>query len=46
MDNPLQSDSSGEKRQATLRSRAASLTATTGRAPFKHRGPVAGEGTR
>ncbi|MFD5073599.1 DUF6380 family protein [Streptomyces sp. NPDC058371] len=46
MGNSPQSDSSGEKRHATLRSRVASLTATTGRAPFKHRGPVAGEGKR
>ncbi|MER5467280.1 DUF6380 family protein [Streptomyces sp. NPDC002935] len=39
-----QSDSAGEKRHATLRSRAASLTATACRAPFNHHGAAAGEG--
>lgn len=46
MDNLGQSDSTGEKRHATLRWRAASLTATAGRAPFKHRGWSPGEGAR
>ncbi|MER6352703.1 DUF6380 family protein [Streptomyces sp. NPDC001634] len=46
MDNPLQGDSTGEKRQATLRCGAASLTATTRRASFKHHGGPAGEEAR
>ncbi|WP_406502203.1 DUF6380 family protein [Streptomyces sp. NBC_00500] len=46
MDNPVQGDSTGEKRHATLRGRVASLTATACRAPFKHRGTAAGEGAR
>ncbi|WP_369174019.1 DUF6380 family protein [Streptomyces sp. R28] len=37
MDIAVQGDASGEKWQATLRCRAASLTETTGRAPFEHR---------
>ncbi|WP_254389413.1 DUF6380 family protein [Streptomyces sp. AC550_RSS872] len=47
MDIPAQGDAIGEKRRATLRCRVASLTETTGRAPFKHRpGGRAGEGAR
>ncbi|WP_228044206.1 DUF6380 family protein [Streptomyces ferrugineus] len=47
MDIPVQGDATGEKRRATLRRRAASLTETTGRAAFKHRrGGRAGEGGR
>ncbi|MFD7710689.1 DUF6380 family protein [Streptomyces sp. NPDC059786] len=46
MDRLGRGDSVPGKRQATLRSRGASLTATTGRAPFKHRGPAAEEGSR
>ncbi|WP_371330297.1 DUF6380 family protein [Streptomyces sp. TP-A0356] len=43
MDNPVQGDSIGEKRQATLRCGAASLTATARRASFTHDGGPAGE---
>ncbi|MER7375642.1 DUF6380 family protein [Streptomyces lanatus] len=47
MDIPAQGDATGEKRQATLRSHAASLTETTGRGPLNHRrGGRAGEGAR
>ncbi|MET7437324.1 DUF6380 family protein [Streptomyces sp. NPDC004082] len=46
MDILGQGDSSVEKRHATLRGCVASLSATTGRAAFKHRAPVAGEGAR
>ena len=46
VDNTVQGDVTGEKRQATLRQSVASLTATAGRAPFKHRGGRAGEGAR
>ncbi|MFF4349363.1 DUF6380 family protein [Streptomyces sp. NPDC001530] len=46
MDNLGQGDSTGEKRQATLRSRVASLTATACRARFNHHGTAAGEGAR
>ncbi|MET7779458.1 DUF6380 family protein [Streptomyces sp. NPDC005388] len=46
MDNMGQGDSTGEKRHATLRRRAASLTAMACRAPFNHRGAAAGEGAR
>jgi hypothetical protein len=46
MDNPVQGDSSGEKRHATLRGRAASLLAMACRAPFNHHGTARGEGTR
>ncbi|MFJ7074324.1 DUF6380 family protein [Streptomyces sp. NPDC098781] len=47
MDISVQGDAIGEKRRATLRRRSASLTETTGRAPFKHRhGGRAGEGAR
>ncbi|MCL8013538.1 MULTISPECIES: DUF6380 family protein [Streptomyces] len=47
MDIPVQGDAAGEKWRATLRSRAASLTETTGRTVFKHRhGGRAGEGAR
>ena len=45
MDKPLQGDPPGEKRHATLRPGAASLTATAGRARFHH-GGRAGEGAR
>ncbi|MFI8230350.1 DUF6380 family protein [Streptomyces sp. NPDC085900] len=38
MDKAVQSDSSGEKRHATLRTRTASLTATARRARFDHGG--------
>ncbi|MET7697308.1 MULTISPECIES: DUF6380 family protein [unclassified Streptomyces] len=46
MDKLGQGDSNGGNRQATLRCRVASLTATTCRASFKHRGTVEGEGAR
>lgn len=47
MDVPAQGDATGEKRRATLRCRVASLTETTGRAPFEHRyDGRAGEGAR
>ncbi|WP_369250730.1 DUF6380 family protein [Streptomyces sp. R41] len=46
MDNLGQGDSIDEKRHATLRSRVASLTATTCRARFNHRGGSLGEGAR
>ncbi|MER7681142.1 DUF6380 family protein [Streptomyces sp. NPDC096934] len=46
MDNPVQGDSAGGKRQATLRWSAASLTATAGRTPFEDRGGPQGEGAR
>ncbi|MEV7072261.1 DUF6380 family protein [Streptomyces sp. NPDC093990] len=46
VDNSVQSDAAGEERHATLRSTTASLTATTGRAPFEHHGVRAGEGVR
>ncbi|MFI9828551.1 DUF6380 family protein [Streptomyces sp. NPDC051913] len=46
MDKTVQGDATREKRQATLRQGAASLTATADRAPFKHRGGRAGEGAR
>lgn len=47
MDSPVPGDATGEKRWATLRRRAASLTETTGRAAFEHRhGGRAGEGAR
>ncbi|MFE5142667.1 DUF6380 family protein [Streptomyces fagopyri] len=46
MDNPVQGDSIGEKRHATLRWSAASLTATAGRTPFEHRGGPRGESAR
>ncbi|WP_373299649.1 DUF6380 family protein [Streptomyces poonensis] len=51
MDNPVQGDSttggtSGGKRYATLRPRAASLTPTAWREPFKCHRPAAGEGAR
>ncbi|MFE9095666.1 DUF6380 family protein [Streptomyces sp. NPDC007264] len=43
MDNPVQGDSTVEKRHATLRCGAASLSATACRASFKHHGGPAGE---
>jgi hypothetical protein len=46
MDNPLQGDSIGGKRHATLRSRAASQSATACRGPLKDLGGTAGEGAR
>jgi hypothetical protein len=46
MDNSVQGDAVGDKWHATLRSRTASLTATAGRASFKHHGVRAGEGVR
>ncbi|WP_221349753.1 DUF6380 family protein [Streptomyces beigongshangae] len=46
MDTPSQDDASPWKRDATLRSRTASLTATAGRAPFHRHGGAAGEGAR
>ncbi|WP_353479712.1 DUF6380 family protein [Streptomyces sp. ALI-76-A] len=46
MDNPVQGDAIGEKRQATLRPGAASQTATAGRAPFHLHGARAGEDAR
>ncbi|WP_442813964.1 DUF6380 family protein [Streptomyces sp. NBC_00151] len=44
MDTMGRGDAAGEKRQATLRSRVASLTATACRGAFNHPGAVAGEG--
>ncbi|WP_353962840.1 DUF6380 family protein [Streptomyces sp. NBC_01275] len=41
-----QGDSTDEKRHATLRCGAASLTATARRAEFKQHGGYAGEGAR
>ncbi|MGW0945344.1 DUF6380 family protein [Streptomyces sp. NPDC002623] len=41
-----QGDSTGEKRRATLRCGAASLTATACGAKFKHHGRPAREGAR
>ncbi|MFE7273535.1 DUF6380 family protein [Streptomyces sp. NPDC057623] len=47
MDIAAQGDAVGEKRRATLRCPVASLTETTGRAPFKYRRDGhAGEGAR
>ncbi|MEV5476197.1 DUF6380 family protein [Streptomyces sp. NPDC052207] len=46
MDSPLQGDAGAEKRQATPRRGAASLTATACRAWFKHHGGPAGEDAR
>ncbi|MEU6220719.1 DUF6380 family protein [Streptomyces sp. NPDC047022] len=47
MDNPVEGDPTAEKRQATLRCGAASLTATVRRASFKHHdGGPAGEAER
>jgi Family of unknown function (DUF6380) len=46
MDNPVQGDSTGEKRRATLRCPMASLTATACRAPFNQHVGSAGEGAR
>ncbi|MFI6011059.1 DUF6380 family protein [Streptomyces sp. NPDC051243] len=47
MDIAVQGDVTGEKRRATLRCRAASLTETTRRAAFEHRhGGRAGKGAR
>ncbi|MFJ3617164.1 DUF6380 family protein [Streptomyces iakyrus] len=36
----------GDKRRATLRRGAASLTETAGRAPFEQHAPAMGEGAR
>ncbi|MFG3515085.1 DUF6380 family protein [Streptomyces bobili] len=41
-----QGDAAGEKRHATLRRGAASLTATVGRAEFDRHGGRTGEGAR
>ncbi|MFF4545848.1 DUF6380 family protein [Streptomyces sp. NPDC001435] len=46
MDNTVQGDSTGEKRHATLRCGAASLTATACRALFNHHGGHAREDAR
>ncbi|MGW1957450.1 DUF6380 family protein [Streptomyces sp. NPDC001920] len=47
MDIPVRGDATGEKRRATLRRPAASLTETTGRAAFTHpHDGRAGEGAR
>ncbi|MEW2161788.1 DUF6380 family protein [Streptomyces sp. NPDC007084] len=46
MDNMGQGDTAGEKRQATLRTPSASLTATARRAWFDHHGAAPGEGAR
>ncbi|MFF3906829.1 DUF6380 family protein [Streptomyces sp. NPDC001848] len=46
MDSPVSSLATSEKRQATLRCGAASLTATARRASFKHHGGPAREETR
>ncbi|MDR3081850.1 MAG: hypothetical protein LBV60_13160 [Streptomyces sp.] len=46
MDTPTPGDLIREKRQATLRCGAASLTKTARRASFKHHGGPAGEVAR
>ncbi|MFD9121813.1 DUF6380 family protein [Streptomyces bottropensis] len=46
MDNSLQDEPIGEKRYATLRATAASLTATVLRGGMRHPGGPAGEGAR
>ncbi|MET7454157.1 DUF6380 family protein [Streptomyces sp. NPDC005574] len=46
MDNPVQGDAVGEKRQATLRCGHASLTATTRGARVQRHGGCVGEGAR
>ncbi|MCN9241616.1 hypothetical protein NGF19_12570 [Streptomyces sp. RY43-2] len=46
MDRPDPEGRIGEKRQATLRCGAASLTETARRASFKHHGGPAGEAAR
>ncbi|MFJ8630077.1 DUF6380 family protein [Streptomyces sp. NPDC093568] len=46
MDIAAHGDSTGEKWRATLRRLLASLTETTGRAPFEHRHGGSGEGAR
>ncbi|MHC3471351.1 DUF6380 family protein [Streptomyces sp. 7R007] len=46
MDKPVLGDATGEKRHATLRQGAASLTATACREPFNQLGGRAGEGAR
>jgi hypothetical protein len=45
-DGTGQDDTAGEKRRATLRCGAASLTATESGAEFKHHGRPAREGAR
>ncbi|MFC4507472.1 MULTISPECIES: DUF6380 family protein [Streptomyces] len=45
-DKPAQGDAVGEKRHATLRHGAASLTATARRAEFTYHRGSAGEGAR
>ncbi|MFD8738392.1 DUF6380 family protein [Streptomyces sp. NPDC059618] len=44
MDEMVQGDTADEKRQATLRSPVASLTATACRESLNHHGDAAGEG--
>ncbi|MFJ5535083.1 DUF6380 family protein [Streptomyces sp. NPDC093261] len=46
MGGPLHGESTGEKRQATLRCGVASLTETVRRASFKQHGEPAGEEAR
>ncbi|WP_414495601.1 DUF6380 family protein [Streptomyces sp. CRN 30] len=46
MDKKGQGDEGGEKRRATLRWPAASLTETAGRAPLDRHGGRPGEGAR
>ncbi|MFJ1968236.1 DUF6380 family protein [Streptomyces sp. NPDC087903] len=46
MDKPVQGDSVGEKRHATLRCGLASLTATTRGARYRRHGGSSGEGAR
>lgn len=44
MDNPVQGDSIGEKRHATLRRPAASQSSTARSGSFHHHGHAVGEG--
>ncbi|WP_220040813.1 DUF6380 family protein [Streptomyces sp. NTH33] len=46
MDMSFHGDATGGKRRATLRRRAASLTATVARGAAAHRGGRTGEGAR
>ncbi len=44
LDTPDEGDTAGGERRATLRWRAASLTETVCRTPFKHHGDRTGKG--
>ncbi|MFH8238265.1 DUF6380 family protein [Streptomyces sp. NPDC018321] len=44
LDTPDRHEAAGEERRATLRWRAASLTETVCRTPFKHHGDRTGKG--